>query len=198
MERKKKILQIAKQMGIIRPRDIEALGIPREYLLRLYRNGDLTRLGRGLYALPGSLNSESISLAEVAKRVPNAVVCLISALQFHNLTTQISNRVWIAIEHKQWEPAIEYPALELVRLSGRAFSFGIKQHEVNRVPVKVYNPAKTVADCFKFRNKIGLDVALEALRETWRSRKATMDEIWEAARICRVANVMRPYLEAIV
>ena len=198
MERKKKILQLAKQMGIIRPRDVEAVGIPREYLLRLYRCGDLTRLGRGLYALPGTLTSESISLAEVAKRVPNAVVCLISALQFHNLTTQISNRVWIAIENKQWKPALGYPTLELVRLTGRAFSFGVEQHEVNRVPVKVYNPAKTVADCFKFRNKIGLDVALEALRETWRSRKATMDEIWEAARICRVANVMRPYLESIV
>lgn len=197
MDRKKKILQLAKQMGIIRPRDIEAAGIAREYLLRLYRSGELTRLGRGLYALPETLTSESISLAEVAKRVPNAVVCLISALQFHNLTTQISSRVWIAIENKQWEPALEYPVLELVRIAGRAFSFGVEQHEVNHVPVRVYSPAKTVADCFKFRNKVGLDVALEALRETWRSREATMDEIWEAARVCRVANVMRPYLEAV-
>jgi hypothetical protein len=125
--------------------------------------------------------SESISLAEVAKRVPNAVVCLISALQFHNLTTQIPHRVWIAIENKNWKPKFDYPLLEVVRFSGRALSFGVEEHEVNRVPVKVYSPAKTVADCFKFRNKIGLDVAMEALRETWRSRKATMDELWEAA-----------------
>jgi predicted transcriptional regulator of viral defense system len=197
MDRKQQILKLARQMGIIRPRDVEAAGIPREYLLRLYRDGDLARVGRGLYALPGTLTSESISLAEVAKRVPNAVVCLISALEFHNLTTQIADRVWIAVENRKWEPEFEYPPLELVRLSGRAFSFGVEQHKVNRVPVKVYSPAKTVADCFKFRNRIGLDIALEALRETWRSRKATMDDLWEAAKVCRVANVMRPYLEAI-
>lgn len=197
MDRKERILELAKQMGLIRPRDVEAAGIHREYLLRLYRDGYLARVGRGLYALPGTQTSESISLAEVAKRVPNAVICLISALQFHNLTTQIANRVWIAIENKKWEPEFDYPPLELVRFSGRAFSFGVEEHQVNRVPVKIYSPAKTVADCFKFRNKIGLDVALEALRETWRSRKATIDELWEAAKVCRVANVMRPSLEAI-
>jgi predicted transcriptional regulator of viral defense system len=197
MDRKERILELAKQMGLIRPRDVEATGIHREYLLRLYRKGDLERVGRGLYALPGTQTSESISLAEVAKRVPNAVICLISALQFHNLTTQIADRVWIAIEYKRWEPTFDYPPLEIVRLTGRAFSFGVEEHKVDRVSVRVYSPAKTVADCFKFRNKIGLDVALEALRETWRSRKATMDELWEAAKVCRVANVMRPYLEAV-
>jgi len=197
MDRKQRILELAKQMGLIRPRDVEAAGIDREYLLRLYRKGDLERVGRGLYALPGTQTSESISLAEVAKRVPNAVICLISALQYHNLTTQIAERVWIAVENKRWEPTFDYPPLEIVRLSGRAFSFGVEEHKVDKVTVKVYSPAKTVADCFKFRNKIGLDVALEALRETWRSRKATMDELWEAAKVCRVANVMRPYLEAV-
>ena len=197
MDRKKKILNLAKELGLIRPRDVEATGIPREYLYRLYASGDLTRVGRGLYALPDTLTSESIALAEVAKRMPNAVVCLLSALQFHNLTTQLPHRVWIAIENRRWEPKFDYPPIELVRLTGRAFSFGVEEHEVDRVPVKVYSPAKTVADCFKFRNKIGLDVTLEALRETWRSRKATMDELWEAAKVCRVANVMRPYLEAI-
>lgn len=95
------------------------------------------------------------------------------------------------------KPELDYPLLEVVRFSGRALSFGVEEHEVSRVPVKVYSPAKTVADCFKFRNKIGLDVAMEALRETWRSRKATMDKLWEAAKVCRVANVMRPYLEAV-
>lgn len=197
MDRKLKILELARRMGLIRPRDVEAAGAPREYLLRLYRKGDLVRVGRGLYALPGTQTSESLALAEVAKRMPNAVICLISALQFHHLTTQISQRVWIAIENKKWEPTFDYPPLEIVRLSGRAFSFGVEEHEVDRILVKVTSPAKTVADCFKFRNKIGLDVALEALRETWRGRKATMDELWEAGKVCRVANVMRPYLEAV-
>lgn len=198
MDRNQRILELARRMGLVRPRDVEAEGILREYLLRLYRHGDLVRVGRGLYALPGTQTSESVSLAEVAKRVPNAVVCLISALEFHNLTTQIANRVWIAIENKKWEPEFKYPPLELVRLTGVRFTFGVEEHKVNRVTVKIYSPAKTVADCFKFRSKVGLDVALEALRETWRSRKATMDELWEAAKVCHVANVMRPYLEAII
>jgi predicted transcriptional regulator of viral defense system len=197
VDQKEKILRLAKQMGIIRPRDVEAAGIPREYLRRLFLKGQLIRVGRGLYALPDGLTSESLVLAEVAKRAPNAVVCLLSALQFHNLTTQVPHRVWIAIENKRWEPEFDYPPLEVVRFSGRTFGFGIEKHKVNRVPIKVYRPAKTVADCFKFRNKIGLDIALEALRETWRSRKATMDELWEAAKVCRVANVMRPYLQSI-
>ncbi len=198
MDRKQKIIELARQMGLIRPRDVEAAGIHREYLLRLYRNGDLTRVGRGLYALTDAQTSESLSLAEVAKRVPSAVICLISALEFHHLTTQIAHDVWIAIENKKWEPTFQYPPIEIVRLTGRAFSFGVEEHEVDRIPVKIYNPAKTVADCFKFRNKVGLDVALEALRETWRTRKVTMDDLWEAAKVCRVANVMRPYLEAII
>jgi predicted transcriptional regulator of viral defense system len=198
MDRKQKIIELARQMGLIRPRDVEALGIHREYLLRLYRDGDLKRVGRGLYSLPNGQTSAFLSLAEVTKRVPNAVICLISALEYYHLTTQISPSVWIAIENKQWEPKFVYPPLEIVRITGRAFSFGVDKHEVDRIPVKIYNPAKTVADCFKFRTKVGLDVAMEALRETWRNRKATMDELWEAAKICRVANVMRPYLEAII
>lgn len=198
MDRKQKIIKLAKQMGLIRPRDVEAAGIHREYLLRLYRDGDLERIGRGLYTLPGGEISQFLSLAEVAKRVPKGVICLVSALEFHNLTTQISPSVWIAIENKKWEPKLDYPHLEIVRMSSRAFSFDIEKHEVDRIPVNIYSPAKTVADCFKFRNKVGLEVALEALRETWRSRKASMDELWEAANVCRVANVMRPYLEAVV
>jgi predicted transcriptional regulator of viral defense system len=197
MDRKKKILELARQKGIIRPRDVEANGIPREYLIRLYREGDITRIRRGLYALPDSLTSESVTLAEVAKQVPHAVVCLISALQFHNLTTQISHRIWIAIEKRKWKPGFDDPPLEVVRFSTHPFNFGVVEHEIDHVLVKVYSPAKTVADCFKFRNKIGLDVAMEALRETWRNKKATMDELWDAAKVCRVANVMRPYLEAV-
>lgn len=198
MDRKEKILELAQRRGIIRPRDVEAVGIPREYLLRIYRSGKLIRVGRGLYALPETLTSESISLAEVARRAPEAVVCLISSLQFHNLTTQIAGRIWIAIENKKWGPRFDYPPVEIVRMSGRSFAFGIERHKINRVTVRIYSPAKTVADCFKFRGKIGLDVALASLRETWRSRKVTMDELWEAAKVCRVANVMRPYLESLM
>jgi len=198
MNRKARIFELVQRMGIVRPRDVEAAGIPREYLLRLYRNGELERVGRGLYTLPDGLTSESLSLAEVAKRVPKAVVCLLSALQFHNVTTQLPHEVWIAIEGTSWKPGINYPSLQVMRFSGQAFSFGIEEHKVSNVRVKVYSPAKTVADCFKFRNKIGLDVALEALRETWRIRRAIMDELWGAAKVCRVANVMRPYLEGVV
>jgi len=194
---KDKIINLVKKMGIIRPRDIEAMGIPREYLMRLYRQGKLERIGRGLYILPGSISSESISLAEIAKRVPHAVVCLLSALAFHELTTQLPSRIWIAIEHKKWKPRIEYPSIELIRMSGKAYQFGIEMHDIEGVPVMVYSPAKTVADCYKFRNKIGLDVALEALRDTWQQQKATMDELWIAAKVCRVAKVMRPYLESL-
>lgn len=158
MDRKQKIVRLAGRLGIIRPRDTEAEGIPREYLYRLCTSGALMRMGRSLYVLPDTLGSEAITLAEVAKLVPNAVVCLLSALQFHDLTTQVPHRVWIAIENKRWEPKFDYPPIELMRLTGRAFSFGVEEHEVHRVPVKVYSPAKTVADCFKFRNKIGLDV----------------------------------------
>lgn len=197
MNKKEKILELARRKGIIRPLDVEAEGIPREYLLRLYRAGKLARVVRGLYALPGTLTSESILLAEVAARVPGAVVCLISSLQFHNLTTQVTDRVWIAIENTRWAPRFDYPPLEIVRMSGRSFSFGVEQQRVNQVELSMFSPAKTVADCFKFRNRVGLDVALSALREAWRSRKATMDELWEAAKVCRVAKVMRPYLESL-
>jgi hypothetical protein len=102
--------------------------------------------------------------------------------------------VWIAIENRRWAPACEYPPVEIIRLTGACLTFGVGEHTVDRVAVRIYGPAKTVADCFKFRSRVGLDVALEALRETWRNRKATMDELWEAAGVCRVANIMRPYL----
>jgi predicted transcriptional regulator of viral defense system len=138
------------------------------------------------------------SLAEACKRVPHGVVCLLSALQFHELTTQAPFEVWLALGEKARLPRVEYPPLRIFRFSGPALTTGVEEHRVEGVPVKVYGPAKTVADCFKYRNKVGLDVALEALRDCWRQRRATMDEIWRAAQVCRVANVMRPYLESLV
>ena len=193
-----KIINLVQEVGIVRPRDVEAIGIPREYLLRLYRRGELERIGRGLYIIPGSLSSEYASMAEISKRIPHAVICLLSALVFHDLTTQLPNRIWIAIEGKKWKPGIEYPSIELIRMSGNAYQFGIEEHAIEGVPVRVYSPVKTVVDCFKYRNKIGLDVAIEALRDSWRKKKATMDELWTAAKVCRVSNVMRPYLESLI
>jgi predicted transcriptional regulator of viral defense system len=125
------------------------------------------------------------------------VICLLSALRFHELTTQAPFEVWIAIAEKAWRPRVEYPRLRIVRFSKAALSEGVKEHKLEGVPVRVFEPAKTVADCFKYRNKIGLDVAIEALRECWRERRCSMDDLWHFADVCRVQNAMRPYLEAL-
>jgi predicted transcriptional regulator of viral defense system len=159
--------------------------------------GLLTRVGRGLYTLAEAEATEQRSLVEVVKRVPDGVVCLLSALQFHGLTTQSPSEVWLAIGEKARKPKAEYPPLRIVRFSGKAQTEGVAEQEIEGVTVRVTNPAKTVADCFKYRNKIGLDVALEALRDCRRKRKATADELWRYAKVCRVTNVMRPYLEAV-
>ena len=141
--------------------------------------------------------TENQSLVEACKRVPRGVVCLLSALQFHGLTTQAPFEVWMAVGVRAWAPRVDYPPLRIVRFSGSALTGGVEERRIGGVPIRVYGPAKTVADCFKFRNKVGLDVALEALRDCRRRRKATMDELWRAARVCRMTNVMRPYLESL-
>jgi predicted transcriptional regulator of viral defense system len=197
MKRTEQILKLADQKGIIRPRDTEAIGIPRTYLSILCKSGQLERRSRGLYARTDAPITQNYELEEIAKRVPNAVFCLLSALSFHNIGTQLPHVIWISVPKSSWKPTIEYP-LNLTYVTGPAYSFGIQEHIENGVTLKVYSPAKTVADCFKFRNKVGLDVALEALKETWRDRKATADELVAAAKACRMYNVMRPYMEAIV
>lgn len=197
-DRRQTVLELANSKGTLRPRDVEKAGIPREYLLRLVREGRMVREGRGLYALPDTATSRSSTLALVAARIPDSVICLISALAFHGLTTQAPRRVWVAIANRKWEPRIEYPPTEVVRMSSKSFEYGAEAHDVNGTPVRVYSAAKTVADCFKFRNRVGTDLAIEALRDVWTKRMTTMDELWEAARVCRVSNVMRPYLESIV
>lgn len=194
---KERVLALARRKGVLRPRDLDALGIPREHLRRLHARGLLLRPGRGLYVPADARPTENQSLAEACKRAPRGVVCLLSALQFHGLTTQAPFEVWMALGEKAWLPRVDYPPLRIVRFSGPALTTGVEEHPISGVAVKVYNPAKTVADCFKYRHKIGLDVALEALRDCRRRRKATMDELWQAARVCRMANVMRPYLESL-
>jgi predicted transcriptional regulator of viral defense system len=188
------ILAAIGKLAILRPRDLGRQGISRQALGRMLADGSLERVGRGLYRRKGAPASEHGTLAEACRAVPRGVVCLLSALRFHGLTTQSPAEVWLAIPVKSHLPRTGLP-LRFARFSGAALSSGIGTHTVEGVKVKVYCPAKTVADCFKYRNKIGLDVAREALRESLREGKASLDEIWRYAKICRVANVIRPYLE---
>jgi predicted transcriptional regulator of viral defense system len=192
------LLDIARKRGTLRPRDLDALGIPREYLWRYHQQGILDRRGRGLYSFPDAEVTEYHTLAQASKRTPKGVVCLLSALSFHKTTTQLPLEVWLAIDRKARRPKSDYPLLHIVRFSGIALTSGVEEHQIEGITVKVYCLAKTIADCFKYRNKIGFDVALEALRETWRARRVTMEDLWRYGKICRVANVMRPYLESLV
>ena len=192
------VVQALRKKGIARSHEIEAMGISREYLRKLYAQGIVQRVGYGLYSLSDVELTEHRTMVEACKRVPHGVVCLLSALRFHDLTTQLPFEIWLAIDRKAWRPRESSIPLRIVRFSGPALVAGVDEHKIEGVRVRVYNLAKTVADCFKYRNKIGLDVALEALREGWRERRFTMDDLWRYGKICRVANVMRPYLEALV
>lgn len=194
---KEKVFHLLRERGILRPRELDGFGIPRMTLQRLYRDGLVEKTSRGLYSMPGRQVSEHSSLAEISKKVPNGVICLLSSLRFHDLTTQLPFQIWIAIDRKSRLPIIKGTPVHFVRFSGKALSEGVKIHIIDGIPVRIYNPAKTVVDCFKYRNKIGLDVALEALKECRRSRKCESDSLWHYAKICRVRNVMRPYLEAL-
>ncbi|MGB2967447.1 MAG: type IV toxin-antitoxin system AbiEi family antitoxin domain-containing protein [Phycisphaerae bacterium] len=195
--REDQVLRMVRRAGILRPRDLAKHGIPRQYLRILEQRGLVHRIGRGLYVAHDAPVTEHHSLAEVCKRVPHGVVCLLSALRFHGLTTQTPRAVWLAIGEKARLPKTGPTHLRIVRFPRKTLLCGVQEHSIEGVSVKVYNVAKTAADCFKYRNKIGLDVALEALRECWRGRRATMDELWHYAKICRMANVMRPYLESL-
>ena len=192
-----RILTLAAQSGMLRPCDLPGAGAARAALTRLAASGQLEKVGRGLYRLPGTQVSEHESLTAIATQVPQAVFCLLTALQFHELTTQLPRQVWIAMPRGSHVPKIDYPPLKMIQFSGAAYSEGIEIFERDQVQLRVYGVAKTVADCFKHRNKIGLDVALEALKDAHSQKNATADELWHFAKICRVANVIRPYLEAI-
>lgn len=192
-----RLLRFAKQKRIFRSRDAQTLGLPRRLLSQLVASGQLRRLGRGLYAPANTELSEHQSLVEIATRVPKSVICLLSALRFHEIGTQAPFEIWIALSAGTHAPKLDTVRLRVIRLTGGAFSEGIETHTVAGTPVRIYSAAKTIADCFKFRNKIGLDVALEALKDAWQERKVTMDDLWRYAQINRVANVMRPYLEGL-
>jgi predicted transcriptional regulator of viral defense system len=186
-----------RKAGTARSRELVERGVTRSQLSRLVATGELTRVARGLYALPEYQGGEYAALVTVAKRASGVLFCLLTALRLHELTTQAPFEVWIAIGNKDHPPRLDYPPLRTVRFSDASLAAGVETQRIEGTTVRVTNVAKTVADCFKFRNKIGLDVALEALREARRSKKANADELWCYARLNRVANVMRPYLEAV-
>lgn len=196
-DKQKKILRLLSARGVIRPCDLAKKGISPQILYRLCRDGKVIRLARGLYADRDYEPTEHHGIIGVCSKIPKGVLCLISALQFHDLTTQLAHEVWIAIDMKARTPRIDAPT-RIIYFSGDALTRGIEKHKIEGVEVKVYCPAKTVADCFKYRNKIGLDVAIEALRDCLSQKKCSVDEIWKYAKVCRVANVMKPYLEASV
>lgn len=192
-----RVLDLASQKRLLRASDLDAIDAPRVVLTRLTAAGILERVGRGLYRLPDAQTSEFESLATVATKVPQAVFCLLTALQFHELTTQLPRQVWIAMPRGSHVPRIGYPPVKMVQMTGDVYAAGVEEHLRDGVKLRVYGAAKTVVDCFKHRNKIGLDVALEALKDAWRMRKSSADDLWRYAQACRVANVMRPYMEAV-
>lgn len=191
-----KVLEMVRKKGFLRSKELDKHNIPRVHLSRLCAKQLLVRAERGLYVLPGT-DLDHDDVVEVCRRVPHGVIALVSALEFHGLTTQIPHAVWVAIDHKARPPKIDYPPIRLLRFSKQAMTFGVQSKRVFNNTIRVYSPAKTVADCFRFRNKIGLDIAIEALRDCRKKKAATMDEIWQAAKICRMTKVMQPYLEAV-
>ena len=193
-----RLIDLARSQGLIRPCDLAPLGIPRVSLTRAVRRGQLERVGRGLYGVPGREVSAHGSLAEVARRVPKGVVCLLSALRFHDLTTQAPFEVWLAIENKALAPKLDFPPLRVVRFSGAALTEGVEEHVVDGVIIRVTGVAKTIADCFKYRNKIGLDIGIAALRDAAKQGRVDYNKLWAAATACRVSKIIRPYVDAIL
>jgi predicted transcriptional regulator of viral defense system len=192
-----RLLALAASRRLVRGADAREVGASPQLLIKLHHAGRLIRVARGVYSLPGAPITEHQSLVEVCRRVPKAAICLLSALRFHAVGTQAPFEVWIALPEATQTPTIGHPALRIARLRGIAYTEGIETVIDQGAPIRVYSLAKTIADCFKFRNKIGLDVALEALKDAWRRRLVSMDDLTRFARINRVARVMQPYLEAI-
>ncbi|NBB86391.1 MAG: transcriptional regulator [Bacteroidetes bacterium] len=191
-----RLSELARAKGIFRLRELDDHDIPHKYVYRLADRGELVRLARGVYQHTSHEVTAQHTLAVAAKRVPHGVICLVSALRFHELTSQNPHKIWMAIGQNDATPTTAHLALRVVRMSGEARTGGIEQHTLENVSVQVYSPAKTVADCFKFRSTVGLDVAIEALRDYVRQGRP-MDEVWRFAGVCRVQTVMRPYMEAV-
>jgi len=197
MSQTQQVLDYARENGIISAKEIEAKGIHRETLKRLTEQGLLIHSARGIYTFAEAKITENHTLAETSRRFPGGVVCLLSALSFYELTTQSPTDVWFAIPRTHQPLKDSLLSIRNVYMSGKSLEEGIEEHQIEGVKVQVYSLAKTVMDCFKFRNKVGLDVAIEALQESWRERRCSMDELWHYAKICRVHNVIRPYLNSL-
>jgi len=183
--------------GTMRTKQVLKEGIHRRTLYSMRDNGELIQLERGVYQLAEEGTIGNPDLAVIANKIPKARICLISALAFHNVTDEIPHVIHIALPTSSWEPTLDYPPIKAYRFSKETYQGGIRTHNQDGIEIKVYTPAKTVADCFKFRNQIGLSVAVEALKRTLMEKKATIREILDYARLCRVENVMKPYLEAL-
>jgi predicted transcriptional regulator of viral defense system len=195
---KKRALDLLRAKGMLRLKDLIAENIEPETLARLVREGQVIRPARGLYQLPNTQVDAAHVLAEAAALVPRGIVCLISALQYHTLTLQMPSTVWMAIERTAWKPTISYPSVRFVRFSGWALTEGVQQYPVQSHKVSITNPARTIVDCFRYRNKIGIDVAMEGLRTGIRQRKCTPDELWQYGKKARIWTIMRPYVETVV
>ena len=193
-----RLLALAKRRGVITAAEAARAGIHSQHLTRLVAEGVLERITRGHYRLAGRPITEHHALVVAARAVPHGVICLLSALAFHRIGTQLPAEVWVAISRRARVPAVQGLSLRVVHSSGAAFTLGIQTHRIEGDAVRVYTVAKTLADLFKHRNNVGLDVAIEALREAWRDRKFTMEALDRAASACRVSRVMRPYVEAVV
>jgi predicted transcriptional regulator of viral defense system len=183
---------------MLRLKNFVAEGIGPETLARLVREEAVVRPARGLYQLADARVEAAHSLAEAAVLVPKGVICLISALQYHELTLQMPAAVWMAIERTAWRPKIDYPRIRFVRFTGPALKDGVERHVIEGVAVPITNPARSIVDCFRYRGKVGLDVAMEGLREGLRRGRCAPDELWHHARTARVWSVMRPYVAAMV
>ena len=196
--RDSQVIRLIRKMGLVRPADLEARGVARAELYNLRDKGLVAREARGLYVVSEHPYTAEHALAQVAKRVPAGVFCLLTALRFHGLTTQNPAEVWLALPEKARKPRLDYPRLRVARFSGDALTEGIETHRIEGVEARVYSAAKTVADCFKYRNKIGIDVVVEALRDFNGRYRGGATELARFARICRVTRVMQPYLDATV
>ncbi len=195
--RSERIIQLAGQLGVLRPKDLAGEGIQAEYLRRACDKGVIKKVGRGSYVLSQKEVNPGLDLAVVARAVPNGVICLRSALAFHGLGENPRNTVDIAIERRAARPRLDYPTLRVARLGGSAFTEGVERHAIEGVKVRIYSLEKTLADLFKFRNKIGPHLAVDALRAALQAQRVRKEKLWHFARLCRVERVMRPYFDAL-
>lgn len=193
-----RILQLVQKLGVLRPRDLVPYGIQAEYLRRLCDRGQLKKLGRGSYVGAGSRLTPELVLAIVARAVPNGVICLESALAFHGLAEFDMDEISVAIERRAAKPRVDFPDIRVARLGGAAFTEGVETHVLENVKVHIYSLEKTLADLFKFRNKIGPHIAVDALRSALTERDVNLRKLWHYARLCRVERVMKPYVDALL